>query len=355
MSTFVVIMAGGTGSRFWPMSRRAQPKQLLALAPGDDRTLLRASVERILPLAPIENVFIVTGAHLVAPIAEELPDLPRENIMAEPCGRNTAPCVGWAAAKIARRDPDATMIVLPADHLIADEPAFLNVLRNGVEAAAGGALVTCGIEPTRPETGYGYLHVGDEVATGVRRVARFVEKPNLEKAKEFLADGGFLWNSGMFFFRVGAIRNAIRAHLPELETGLARFDDAAANGNEDAVVEAGYGDLPSISIDHGIMEKAEDVLVVPGSFGWSDLGSWMTSWELGEKDDAENTTEGDVILVDAMRSLVVGGKGRVVALVGVDDLVVVDTPDALLVARRDKVQQVRAVVSALEKRGDERR
>ncbi|MCB9618373.1 MAG: NTP transferase domain-containing protein [Sandaracinus sp.] len=354
-NAWAVIMAGGSGTRFWPASRRQRPKQLLPLAPGDDRSLLRATLERIAPLVPPERVLVVTSAALADATAAELPELPRANVLAEPTGRNTAPCVGWAASHVRRRDPNGVLMVLPADHHIGEPDAYLAVLRRGLEAASRGALVTVGIEPTRPETGYGYLEVGEEVGDQVHRARRFVEKPNRQRAEQFLAAGNFLWNSGVFFFRASVILDAIATHLPGLGQQLQAYELAAANGGEHALVEKTYATLPSISIDHGVMEKADEVLVVPGSFGWSDLGSWTTSWELAEHDESGNALPADAVIVDAKGNFAsVEKTGKVVALVGVSDLVVVDTEDALLILPRSRAQDVRAIVDALKARDDER-
>ena len=353
-NSYAVIMAGGSGTRFWPASRRARPKQLLPLAPGDDRSLLRATVERIRPLVPVERIYVVPSAALAEATAAELSELPRENVLAEPVGRNTAPCVGWAAATVRRRDPEGVMMVLPADHHIGDPEGYRAVLEKGLEAAGEGALVTVGIEPTRPETGYGYLEVGEALESGVHRARRFVEKPNRQRAEQFLAAGDFLWNSGMFFFRADSILGAIDAHLPGLAAALGEFDEAAARGEEATLVASRYAELPAVSIDHGVMEKADEVLVVPGSFGWSDLGSWTTAWELADKDEDDNALLAEAVAVDASGCYVSAPEGKLVALVGVQDLVVVDTPDALLVVPRERAQEVRAVVARLKAEGDER-
>lgn len=354
MSTpYAVIMAGGSGTRFWPLSRRQRPKQLLPLGPGDD-SLVLATARRIQDLVPPERVLIVTSERLAEATAQELPDVPRENILAEPAARNTAPCVGWAAAHIRRRDPDGVLMVLPADHYIGDPKAYLEVLSRALAAAAGGELVTVGIRPSRPETGYGYVEVGDELEPGVNRARRFVEKPNRQRAEQFLASGNFLWNSGMFFFKASAVLDAMATHLPGLAAELDAFDAAAAKGEELALVRERYSELPAVSIDHGLMEKAAKVAVVPGSFDWSDLGSWTTAWELAEGDEDGNAVPADTVLVNAQGCYVhTDQKDKLVALVGVRDLVVVDTEDALLVVPREHAQLVKDVVAALKARGDE--
>lgn len=349
---FAVIMAGGAGTRFWPLSRRERPKQLLALAePG--RTLLASTVSRVAPIIPIERVLVVTGTHLAEATREAVPTLPAENVLAEPVARNTAPCVAWAALHALRRDPDAVLAVLAADHFVRDIDGYLEVVRRAIEAAASGALVTVGIQPTRPETGYGYLELPsgndeddtEDDDTGSSRVVRFVEKPDLMRAAEFVSSGHFLWNSGQFFFRADAILAAIEAHLPALAESLSAVRTASSREEEDAIVARAYEDAPSISIDHGVMERAEDVRVIPGSFGWSDVGSWTTAWELAPHDAAGNA--GEALFVDTRGTFVSAPPGKLVALVGVEDFVVVDTEDALLVMPRERAQDVRLVVEAL--------
>ena len=272
-NAYAIIMAGGSGTRFWPLSRRDRPKQFLSLGP-DSRSLLRATAERVWDLIPPERTFVVTSELLRGQVEKELPELDRAKILAEPIGRNTAPCIGWAATHVRRLDPNAVMTVLPADHYIGDTEAYVDTLRRGLEAATHGDYVTIGIRPTRAETGYGYIEVGGELDPGVFRARRFVEKPNRQRAEQFVASGSFLWNSGMFFFLASRILEAIDLHLPGLGQELHRYEEAAADGDEAALVAETYSTLPAVSIDHGIMEKVDSVSVVPGSFDWSDLGSW---------------------------------------------------------------------------------
>jgi len=350
---WAVVMAGGSGTRFWPLSRKARPKQLLPLA--GETSLLHRTVARIAPLIPLERVLVVTSEALLQASRAELPQLPAENFLAEPVGRNTAPCIGWAAATIRRRDPDGVMAVLAADQHVTDEDGYRAVCLQAFAAASGGALITVGIAPTRPETGYGWLELGDEIEPGVRAVARFVEKPDRGRAEAYLAGGKHLWNGGQFFFRADAILTAIASLLPELAEGIAAIDAAAQRGEEDAEVRARYGSLPSISIDHGVMERAEKVRCVVGDFGWSDVGSWTSAWELGEQDAQRNAVDDALaVLIDARGNYVRAPAGKVVALVGIEDLIVVDTPDALLVMPRSRAQDVRAVVAELQKKAPER-
>ncbi len=351
---YAVIMAGGSGTRFWPLSRSARPKQLLALGP-DDRSLLRATAERVWDTLPAERTFVVTSEQLREQVAQELPELQPHQILAEPVGRNTAPCVGWAATHLKRLDEDAIMCVLPADHYIGDAEAYVDTLQRGLDAATHGDYVTIGIRPTRAETGYGYIEVGSELDPGVFRARRFVEKPNHQRAEQFVASGNFLWNSGMFFFLASRILEAIDQHLPGLGQELQRYDAAARAGNEADLIKETYATLPAVSIDHGIMEKVDAVSVVPGSFEWSDLGSWTSAWELAPQDDNANVLPEGGIAFDASSNYVAAPEGKLVALVGVDDLVVVDSGDALLVVPKDRAQDVREIVAALRERDDPRR
>lgn len=350
-----VIMAGGRGTRFWPRSRDRKPKHLLDIL--SERTIVQETVDRIRPLVPPERILIVTGRAHAAELASQLPEIPAENILIEPMGRNTAPCIGLAALHVRRFEPDGVMAVLPADHRIADGGRFLEVLRAAAEAAAPGrSLVTIGIAPTAPETGYGYLELGEEEGAvrgeAVWRVRSIREKPDRETAKAFLAEGRYAWNSGMFVWTAAAILAAIGQWLPDLSAGLDRIDEALGTDGESSVLEAVYPALPSISIDYGVMEKAGNVLVLRGEFGWSDVGSWDALWEVSPKDPAGNVWKGTVAAAGTKNTLVVSGK-RLVALAGVEDLIVVDTEDALLVCRRGDSQRVREVVDILEKNGKE--
>jgi mannose-1-phosphate guanylyltransferase len=353
---YAVIMAGGAGTRFWPASRALRPKQLLPLAGGSEETLLAATVRRLAPLVTEDRVVVVTGEHLAEATAKALPNVPRAQILCEPAPRNTAPCIAWATATIARLDPDAVVAVLPSDHFITDEEEFRRVLARALETAAGGRVTTVGIVPTRPETGYGYIEVGEAIAgddQGAKSVARFVEKPDRARAETFLAGGRHLWNAGMFFFRASDMAKLVERHLPELASGVAKIDDAARAGKESDVLRAVFPTLPSVSIDTGVMEKAEGLAVVPGSFGWNDVGSWQSAWELGSPDAQGNALSTGAIAIDAKNNLVrtLGTGKKVVALVGVNDLVVVETEDAILVIPRDRAQDVRLIVDALKSAG----
>ncbi len=361
MSLYAVIMAGGIGSRFWPRSRRAHPKQFLDVF--GDASLIQNTFARLQPLVEPEDVYVVTHADYATKTQEHLPAVPPENILGEPVARNTAPCIALAAAKLLARDPDATMVVLPADHLIANVGRFHEVLKVAVEAARTKTdetypLVTIGIRPTHPETGYGYIQFdADGDTDGIvddlsdepqaHHVLTFAEKPDLHTAERFLDAGDFLWNSGMFIWRADAILAAFERYLPKVHRLFAPLVDVFGTEGEAEAIEAAYERSPKISIDYGILEQADRVLVVPGSFGWSDVGDWRAVHELAEKDDAGNRAEGNVILQDTARSFARSADGRLLVLDGMEDAVVVDTGDAVLVCHREQAQKVKDVVDFL--------
>jgi mannose-1-phosphate guanylyltransferase len=348
MAVYAIVLAGGAGTRFWPASRSSKPKQLLQLVKGNE-TLLEATVRRIAPLVPASNVVVSTGAHLMDATRAALRDAMGVTFLAEPVPRNTAPCVAWAAATIFARNPQALCIVLPSDHFIVAEDAFIATAERALEAARQGHLTTIGIKPTRAETGYGYVEIGSQVDPLGHAFAatRFVEKPSRELAEEYVASGRFLWNAGMFFFKAATMMDAMREHLPE----VARSVDAIVSGTSS--VEEVFPTMPAISLDHGVMEKARNVAVVPGDFGWSDLGSWESTWELSPKDGDDNVLPPESIAIDARGNLVWdrSGSGRTYALVGVSDLVVVETDDAVLIVPRSRAQDVRLVVERLRAAG----
>ncbi|MBN1614194.1 MAG: mannose-1-phosphate guanylyltransferase [Deltaproteobacteria bacterium] len=349
---YAVIMAGGKGTRFWPRSREKMPKHLLDIL--NDKTIIRQTVDRITPLIPPERILIVTASSHVDVLFEQVPDIPRENILIEPVGRNTAPCIGLAALHLRRRAPGAVMVVLPADHSIEKGDRFRHILAAAAETARKEAcLVTVGIVPTGPETGYGYLEKGERVGQvlgeDVYKVRSFREKPKIEQAEAFLRQGGYLWNSGMFVWKASVILDAIALHLPRVYDRLRDIEDALDTPEEPTVLDRAYRSMEPISIDYGVMEKSKHVLVLGGDFGWSDVGSWDALWEITAKNDKGNAFrgEGPFVDIDTRNSLIISPK-KLVALVGVEDLVVVETGDALLICRRGNSQTVKRVVETIE-------
>jgi len=343
-------MAGGKGTRFWPLSREKKPKHLLSIT--GEKSIIKYTVERIAPLVQEANIMIVTGESHSDEIKKELPSLPEKNILIEPTGRNTAPCIGLAALHIRKKNPDAVMIVLPSDHLIGDENTFISVLSDAADIAKrGDYLVTVGIQPTRPETGYGYIERGNAFDTignsAIYNVQSFREKPDLATAEAFFMNGGFYWNSGMFIWKVSALLESIEKFLPDLYEALLKMEDCLGTDRESEVVAEVYGDIQPISIDYGIMEKAENVLMIPGDFAWSDVGSWDVLWEVLEKDENGNVVKGKVLSIDTADSLVFGSD-KLITLVGVKNLIVVETGDALLICDKNASQDVKKLVEKLE-------
>lgn len=351
---YLAVLAGGSGTRFWPASRRLRPKQLLPLGPAWPKSLLRCTVDRLLPLSSSERVLIMTGAHLMEPSLLELSELRASSFLAEPRAKNTAPCIAWATALAELESPEAVVVVVPSDQHIADEPGFVRAVSLAIESARSGLITTIGIVPSRPETGFGYIERGEPRGEGSFRVSRFVEKPGRDKAEEYLASGRFVWNAGMFVFRAKDMLAALERHAPELARGARHLASLRDRESEyKAAVEEFFDRVPSISIDYAVMEKEKELAVVPAEFGWSDLGSWESAWELAEKDAQGNASATGAVFVDASNNLVQSSDAKkVVALVGVSDLCVVDTGDALLVMPRERSQDVRLVVDALKARGD---
>ena len=349
MSFFAVIMAGGVGKRFWPQSRRTTPKQLLNIA--GEESMLRMTVERLKQVAETDHILIITNSDQETGIRAEIPELPPENILIEPDGKNTAPCIGLAAIIIQERDKDAVMGVFPADHYIQDTNAFSEYLRQGIQTAKNmKGLVTFGVIPTRPATGYGYIQFHERTSPEdqIFAVKAFAEKPDHETAQLFLKSGDFLWNSGMFVWQVDVILNSFREYLPEIWDSLDNIRGAIGKPVWDSVLTVEWATLRSISIDYGVMEKAKNVFVIKVDFAWNDVGSWDAVHEMRAKDESGNVTRGDVIYHGARNNLVYA-EGKTVAMVGVDDLVVIDTPDALLIIPRGDTERVKELVDNFEK------
>ena len=339
-----VLLSGGSGTRLWPLSREAYPKQFLALA-GDD-TMVQATWRRVAPLAGAAPIVVANEDHRFL-VAEQLRQAgaPRAAILLEPAGRNTAPAIAAAALQATADGADPLLLVLPSDHVVTDEAAFHAAVREAIPAAAGGALVTFGIVPGAPETGFGYIQA--EAGDGVRAVRRFVEKPDAATAARYLSEGGYYWNSGMFLFRASRFLAELGRHAPAMLAAVrAACDGAVRDGDFIRLDKAAFEACPADSIDYAVMEKTDRAMVLPVDIGWNDVGSWSALWEVSAQDGDGNAHHGDVIAVDSRNSY--AWARRLVALVGVDDLVVVETDDAVLVAHKDKVQQVKEVVARLK-------
>jgi len=353
-SVYGFIMAGGVGTRLWPRSRKRVPKQFLDLTSGE--TMLQDSYARLLPIVPPERILVGVGIEHVGLVREQLPDLPPHNIVAEPAGRNTAPAIGLGALYIHHRDPEATMAVVTADHHIGDAPRFRQALLAAVRMAEAGHLVTLGITPTFPSTGYGYIRRGESVDSidgfDIYRAMRFTEKPDATMAQAFLDSGLYSWNSGMFIWHVKAIRAEIARQMPNLDGQLRQIEPALGTPEERAVLERVWVGVQPQSIDYGIMEHAKDVAVVPVHIGWSDIGSWQTLMELLPTDGQDNVLSGEHIAIDTHRSLIYS-PNKLVAAIGIEGLIVVETDDALLICTQDRCQDVRRVVDTLRKQGRE--
>ena len=350
MKVTAVIMAGGRGERFWPKSRVNYPKQFLSLT-SDGDTMIQKTVKRLLPLVSMEDIFVVTNVKYAALVQEQLPELPAENILLEPCSRNTAPCIGLAAAVIRKKYGDAMMLELPSDHLIRYEEMYVDVLRQAVAVAERDEnLVTIGITPSYPETGYGYIKFerdADLGMTGVYRVECFKEKPDLDTAKQYLASHRYLWNSGMFVWKTSSILANIEKLMPDIYEGLVRIEAAVGTPDYESVLETEYQAFRSESIDFGVMEKAENIYTLPASFGWDDVGNWLAVERINPTNEYGNYIEGDVITIGTKASTICGGK-RLIAAVGVEDLIVVDTDDAVLICAKDSTQDVKKVIENLK-------
>ena len=349
----VVVLAGGSGTRFWPLSRRAKPKQLLELT--ESGSLLRSTFERVRSGVSPERWWMVVGQGYAADCASDVPDMAASKVLAEPVGRNTAPAIGLAAIALRAQDPDAIMAVLPADHFVTKPDVFTAALETAAVAAAEGHIVTLGIEPSQPETGYGYIERDDALDfDGTFRVARFCEKPARAQAEAFVASGKHLWNAGVFVMRADAVLAEMERQLPSISAGLEEIAQHIGKPSYDETLERVYASLEGVSIDYGVMEGAKSVAVVPVSCGWSDVGSFATLDAVWTPDADGNLVQGEAVTIDSRDCTVYSVDGRMVATVGLEGLVVVQTSDATLVMPKDRAQDVRAIVGELEERAWER-
>lgn len=351
MKRTALIMAGGKGERFWPRSRVSLPKQFLSLT-DDGKTMIQLTVERISPLVNIEDVYIATNKNYKELVKQQLPDIPEENILCEPVGRNTAPCIGLGAAHVAKKYDDATMIVLASDHLIKNNEIFTETFTQACEVAEKGEnLVTIGITPNYPETGYGYIKYDQNTKEGsAYAVEKFVEKPVLEVAKEYLADGHYLWNSGMFVWKVSTILNNFKKLLPESYAALMKIKESVGTADEETVLNKEFMNLEAESVDYAIMEKADNIYIIPGNFGWDDIGSWLAVGRIKKTDDNNNVVNGNVVTVNT-KNCVIEGADKLIATVGLRDMVVVDTKDATLISTKENAGEIKKVLAKLRETG----
>ncbi len=357
LPVYAIIMAGGSGERFWPLSRLSRPKQLLPLG-ANGRTMIEESIQRIAPIIPYENILVITSISLRQAIVDALPMLPANNVIAEPAKRNTAPCLALGCAEIkARADTGALMAVLTADHFIGNEAAFRRDVVTALDyAAREGALVTLGIRPSRPETGYGYIEVAPTAVTeadAVMVASAFREKPTRDKALEYVLSGNHLWNSGMFFWKVEVLEQALVEYLPQVGTAIPELTRLRKSEHSSEELQSVFQSLPDISIDYGVMERAHRVAVVPASFVWDDVGSWDAFSRLRVPDADGTVHDGDVLDLGSSHSVLVNhGVGRhVLAVYDVRDMIVVTTPDATLVCARERAQDVKHIVARLREQG----
>ena len=347
MDLYAVIMAGGIGARFWPRSKKKSPKQLLKIV--GDQTMIQETFKRLNGLVPKENILIVTNEVQKPGIVEQLPEIPSENIIVEPFGRNTATCIGLASIIIQERSPDAVTFIMPADHIIRNNENFINTLKTASQFSyENQALVTIGIQPTKPETGYGYIQIDEDSGkNNVYKVLTFAEKPNYATAVNFIESGDFFWNSGMFIWKINTILAEINKLMPDLYEGLVQLKDHLNNPDFPNILSEVYGHLKSISIDYGIMEKSDNVFLVKGQFSWSDVGSWEAVYELSDKDDDGNVKVGSVYTDMALDSYVYS-PDKFTALIGLDNVIVINTNNALLICKRDKAQDVKNIIDYLK-------
>jgi mannose-1-phosphate guanylyltransferase len=348
-NTYAVIMAGGIGSRFWPLSRSSKPKQFLDIL-NMGKTLIQMTYERYLPLCPKENIFIVTNEEYVDLVKEQLPDLSDNQILKEPSRKNTAPCVMYACHKIHTINPNAQVVVAPSDHVILKENDYLEVLKTGFEfCSKNNALVTLGIKPTRPDTGYGYIQYLDNDIE-VKKVKTFTEKPTKEIAGTFLKSGDFLWNSGMFVWTTKSILEAFEFHLPEMIEAFKDGDKFYNTEKEYEFISEAYSQSTNISIDYGIMEKASNVHVIPAEFGWSDVGTWGSIYDIYEKDYLHNAVDGKLVKTyDASNNMISVQDNKLVVIQGLDGYCVIDTKDVLLIIKKEEEQEIKQITSDMKR------
>ncbi len=350
-NTYVAIMAGGVGSRFWPGSREAKPKQFLDMM-GVGKSLLRLTFERFLPLCPASNIFVVTNAAYKDLVKEQIPELTDNQILCEPSRNNTAPCVAYTSFKLEQLNPNATFVIAPSDHIILKESAFLEKVSAGIEfASQNDALVTLGIEPSRPDTGYGYIQFEPEMSSpNLHKVRRFAEKPSLDKAIEFVESKEYLWNAGIFIWSVASILKAFKDHSPDIYSILEAGKTVYNTPDEQEFINRLYPTTPNISVDFAIMEKATNVYTIPAEFGWSDLGTWASLYAECEKDDYNNVKQaGKTLLMDAKNNLIRSSNPeKLIVIKDLDNYIIVDEEDVLMIYPKSKEQEIKQVTAAVK-------
>ena len=354
-NNYALIMAGGVGSRFWPVSRTTFPKQFIDFF-GVGKTLIQSTYERFLQICPAENIFIVTNDLYIDLVKQQLPSIENNQILAEPVMRNTAPCIAYGSMKIAKINPNAVIVVAPSDHTIANQQGFVDAINQSIDAAAKNkCLVTLGIKPNRPDTGYGYIQYADDVLStdeAIHKVKTFTEKPNLELAQSFIQSGDFLWNAGIFIWSAKAINKAFEKHLPDMHEIFQQGNSFYNTANELKFIANAYLQCTNISIDFGIMEKADNVYVLPADFGWSDLGTWASIYEMAEKDYVGNAVipSDQVMMFDSSNCMVNVPDDKLVILQGLHDYIVVESNNTLLICPRDQEQNVKKVVADVKQK-----
>lgn len=349
---YCVIMAGGAGTRFWPISRRSMPKQFLDIL-GSGKSFIRHTYERFARIVPPENFLVMTNTAYRDAVLQHIPEIAPEQVMCEPIGRNTAPCIAYAAERLAKNDPEAMMVVTPSDHLIMDELQFESIVRHCVGYAADNeALMTIGLRPTRPETGYGYIQMSDR--SEISKVKTFTEKPNLEMAQMFIASGEFLWNSGIFIWSVEQIRRALRTYMPDLSALFAAASESIGTERETDAIEQVFSECRATSIDYGVMEKASNVYVHIGDFGWSDMGTWGSLYQYYAKDDAGNACSGESVAMDTSGCLISLPKDKLAVVNGLKDFIVVDTEDVLMICPRSNEQIIKTFINEVRFRNGDK-
>lgn len=354
-NVYVAIMAGGIGSRFWPESRVKKPKQFLDIL-NTGKTLIQTTFDRFLKIVAKDNIFIVTSEQYLEEVHKQLPDIRADRILAEPMRRNTAPCIAYVSHKIASMDAHANIIVAPSDHMILNENKFFEIILKGISyTESHDDLVTLGIKPTRPDTGYGYIQFNDRaVAEGIHKVKTFTEKPDSELARTFMMSGEFLWNAGIFLWNTNAIIGAFDKHLQEMNQMFWEARQYFNTPKEKKAIEKAYSRCTNISIDYGVMEKANNAYVIPSAFGWSDLGTWVSLWTNYEKDYLGNAVKGKKVMIyDSNNCMVMVPDKKLVVLEGLTDFIVVDTGDVLLVCKKENEQQIKEITADMKMKGED--